>query len=89
MCPVQVMVQLCGDRRDPAQPPLSPLPLLHAVNRMTGNRFDPRQPECAVFFLESVLENLDLLPQYLTSYEEAGDCVLCGQAYRQVCTELN
>ena len=89
MCAAQVMVQLCGDRRDPAQPPLSPLPLLHAVNRMTGNRFDPRQPECAVFFLESVLENLDLLPQYLTSYEEAGDCVLCSQAYRQVCTELN
>ena len=84
MCAAQVMVQLCGDRRDPAQPPLSPLPLLLAVNRMTGNRFDPRQPECAVFFLESVLENVDLLQQYLTSFEEAGDCVLCGQAYRQV-----
>ena len=81
MCAVQVMVQLCGDRRDPAQPPLSPLPLLQAVNRMTGNRFDP---ECAVFFLESVLENVDLLQQYLTSFEEAGSCVLCGQAYRQV-----
>ena len=84
MSAVQVMVQLCGARRDPARPPLSPVPLLQAVNRMTGNRFNPRHSECAVFFLESVLENLDLLTQYLTSFEEAGSCVMCGQAYRQV-----
>ena len=79
---------MCGDRRDPAQPAIDPLPLLDAVNQITGNRFNALLQECAVFFLESILTSLAVLPQFLTTHEETGTCVLCQQHYRQVCTGI-
>ena len=79
---------MCRDRRNPAQPAIDPVPLLDAVNQITGNRFNALLPECAGFFLESILDSLALLPHFLTTHEEAGTCVLCQQPYRQVCTEL-
>ena len=84
----QELVRLCGLRRDPSQPPLDPLPMVAAVNGVTNNAFQPQVPECALEFLGAVLDNLELLPQFLQSYQEVGDCVLCQAPYRQVCTVL-
>ena len=84
----QELVRLCGLRRDPSQPPLDPLPMVAAVNGVTNNAFQPQVPECALEFLGAVLDNLELLPQFLQSYQEVGDCVFCQAPYRQVCTIL-
>ena len=42
-------------------------------------------PECALEFMKCILDHLEPLPQYLTTYEEVGNCALCGTHYRQVC----
>ena len=75
---------MCAVRRDPAQPPADPTPIIDAVNVCTQNRFNAMVAECAIDFLQSLLQNLSLLPQYLTCHEEVGTCVLCLQQYRQV-----
>ena len=81
---IQVVRTVCGERRDPAQPPVDPMPMIGAVNGVTNNRFNAAVAECAVNFLQSLLENISLLPQYLTCHDEVGTCLLCQQPYRQV-----
>ena len=62
--------------------------MVAVVNGVTNNAFQPQIPECALEFLGAVLDNLELLPQYLATYEEVGDCVMCQAPYRQVCSTL-
>ena len=81
----QEFQRICGLRRDPTQPPLDPLPMVAAVNGLTNNAFNPNAPECALEFIFAVLDNLELVPRYLATYEEVGDCVMCQAPYRQVC----
>ena len=59
--------------------------MVAAVNGLTNNAFNPDAPECALEFISAVLDNLELVPQYLATYEEVGDCVMCQAPYRQVC----
>ena len=60
------------------------MPVIHAVNAVTNNHFSVVNPECSVEYLQTLLQHLSLLPQYLTCHEEVGTCVLCQQQYRQV-----
>ena len=41
-------------------------------------------PQCALEFMKLMMDHLELLPQYVATYEEVGDCALCGTHYRQV-----
>ena len=83
---LQELQRICGLRRDPAQPPLDPTPLVDALNLCSNQniQFDVLVPECALEFMNQMLDNLELLPQYMSTYHEVGDCAICGAHYRQV-----
>lgn len=71
----------------PANPPTNPLAPIDAVNDASGQnhrQFNARENECSIDFLEVLLENITLLPQYLVRFLELGTCLLCQQQYQQV-----
>ena len=82
----QELQRICGLRRDPLQPPLDPTPLVDALNLCLNDQsqFDIRVPECAMEFMSQILDNIEILPQYIATHYEVGDCLVCGSHYRQV-----
>ena len=53
---------LCEQRRDPNIPPISPQPLVDAVNGLNKQQFNIKSSECALDFVNSILQNIDLEP---------------------------
>ena len=86
--------QLARDYRDPNVPPFHVEALVTAYNVCVpaGLRFPLGRPHCAVEFLMGggmaghggLLGELRLVPNYLVTYLQEGDCPQCGQQYRQV-----
>jgi hypothetical protein len=62
---------------------MSPEPLVVAVNGC-GFNFDIAHNDCAIEFAQRVLSNLNILPFFLETYQEEGDCGNCGLHLVQV-----
>ena len=81
---------LCVARRNPVQPPLSPLPLLQALNPclvLSGQyQFNNVVGWDAAEFLSSLLGELAILPGFLVETLEEGVCQVCGNPSQQVCS---
>ena len=80
---------LCAARRNPLQPPLSPLPLLLALNPCLALgvgqfQFDNLQGWDAASFLSSLLGELAIVPGFLVETLEEGVCYVCGNPSQQV-----
>ena len=76
--------ELCEQRRDPNIPALSPQPLVDAVNKLNKQQFNIKNSECALDFMNSILQNIDLEPGYLANHSEVGTCIFCGQEVAQI-----
>ena len=77
---------MCQDSRNPALPLQTTLPLLTALNACLPPvaRFDPRQSSCSVELLTSLLEQLPVVPDHVTTHRERGQCAHCGGQWEQV-----
>ena len=79
---------LCAARRNPLQPPLSPLPLLQALNpclALSGQfQFNNLVGWDAASFLSSLLGELAIVPGFLVETLEEGVCQVCGNPSQQV-----
>jgi hypothetical protein len=82
------VTQLCGARRNPAQGPLSPLPLLAALNpcllQANQQQYDIHQGWCAGEFLFATLAELEFQDGFVVRTHEEGVCQGCGTNWHEV-----
>ena len=80
-----ILVGITRDRRNLANPPMSPGPFIMAVNGLGLKQFKYKQQmECAVELVETVVRNLTLAEGYLVSHQEVGTCSRCAVRNQQV-----
>ena len=85
------MSNLCVARRDPAVGPLSPVPLLDALQpclvqagTSMGGPFTVEQMQCSGEFLTAILSQLQFEPHGIVLTSEEGVCQICGNQQHQV-----
>lgn len=81
-----VLKKTCQERRDPSNPSVDPRPLIGALDAVDEHNFSEDIEECQVFFMQRLLDHINLLPQCLTKIEETGRCETCGRHYQKVYT---
>ena len=84
------MSNLCVARRDPTVGPLSPVPLLDALQpclvqaRVPMGPFTVEQMQCSGEFLTAILSQLQFEPHGIILTSEEGLCQICGNQQHQV-----
>ena len=85
------LVEMMAAYRNPDIPPFDALPLVQAYNECvhTHQQLPLGQANCAIEFLsatygDGLLGHLQLIPNYIVSYQQLGQCPRCQINYQQV-----